>query len=486
VLRVFELLTKNCFDEPTIMPIPRLNPKLMAIGDSLPQGCRHLTVKASYCAQSWPARIAQLQGWDFAAPDHHDPVLFDLEEEIRRLDPIFLSPANLAFVGLPGRIRANFARWQQQPGGSKFEAFDNLAVAGAKVHDLYSLTSARANDEVNKIIASGSDNILARTGDLHLPINARFVLNPQQKPEFMDFSALDWVEKRQPETLLVHCGHNHGLFGFGFEARDQPSVTQGDHDGIDYFGQWKKVSERLAALPASVKNILVVLLPKVGAVAALHPTSNQRVNGYAAFYAPRIIPTSRTLSGTRVAEVDSMIRDTNVRIEKVIRDSAKQAGTEMRLKFLDAYASLEALDFKNSLDTKRRLKLTGNQLIDNRYLDGKPNFPIFTGALIAGGYLSIDGMHASGVGYADVASHAMQALGLPHSATDRMKLLRRAFDEDSLLSKYPLELDGLIQLIDLARTFINANHFIPTTTATLADDTHIAVSLPMLARAFTW
>jgi hypothetical protein len=47
---------------------------------------------------------------------------------------------------------------------------------------------------VNKIIASGSDNILARTGDLHLPINARFALNPQQKLEYMDFSALDWVE----------------------------------------------------------------------------------------------------------------------------------------------------------------------------------------------------------------------------------------------------------------------------------------------------
>jgi hypothetical protein len=311
------------------------------------------------------------------------------------------------------------------------------------------------------------------------------VLNPQQKAEYMNFSALDWVEKRQPETLLVHCGHNHGLFSFGFEARDQPSVTQGDHDGIDYFGQWKKVADRLAALPASVKNILLVLLPKVGAVAALRPTSSQRVNGYAPFYEPQMIPNSRTLTGTRVAEVDSMIRDTNARIEKTVRDSAKAAGTETRLKFLDGYASLEALDFKNSLDTKRRLKLTGNQLIDNRYLDGKPNFPqIFKGTLVAGGYLSIDGMHASGAGYADLASHAMQTLGLPHTATDRNKLLRRGFDEDSLLSKYPLELDGLIRLIEIARTFINANHFIPTTTATLADDTHIAVALPMLARAF--
>ena len=123
------------------MPIPRLHPKLMAIGDSLPQGTRSLTVKASYCAQSWPARIAQSQGWDFVSPDHPRPVLFDLEQEIRNLDPSFLSPATLAIVGLPGRILDNFKAWQMQPGGSKFECVDNLATAGAKVFDLYARTS---------------------------------------------------------------------------------------------------------------------------------------------------------------------------------------------------------------------------------------------------------------------------------------------------------------------------------------------------------
>jgi hypothetical protein len=458
----------------------------MAIGDSLPQGCRHLSVKASYCAQSWPARIAQEQGWDFAAPDHPRPVLFDLEEEVRRFDPVPFSPATLAFFGLPTRIRANFAQWQREPGGSKFEAFDNVAVAAAKLHDLYSLTSASANEAVNKIVAGGSDNILARAGDLHLPVNARFVLNPQQKPEYMDFSPLDWVEKRQPETLLLHCGHNHGLFAFGFEARDQPSITQGDHDGLDYVGQWKKVADRLAALPPSVKNILVVLLPKVGAVAALNPTSNQRVNGYAPFYEPRIIPTARTLAGTRVAEVDAMIREANALIEKTVRNSAKAAGTEARVKFVDAYASLEAIDFKNSLDSKKRIKVAGNQLIDNRYLDGKPNIPQFLkGTLVKGGYQSIDGMHASGAGYADMASQAMQTLGLNHTASERNKLLQRAFGEDTLLSKYPLELDWFIRLIDLARSFIHANQFIPATTETLTDQTHVAEALPMLARAFT-
>jgi hypothetical protein len=467
------------------MPIPRLNPKLMAIGDSLPQGCRHLTVKASYCAQSWPARIAQTQGWDFAVPDHPRPVLFDLEAEIRRLDPVILSPALLSFAGLPGRIMENLKAWQQQPGGSKFECFDNLAAAGAKVHDLYSRTAASSNTEIDHVTTGGTDNILSKVGDLHLPVNARFVLNPQQKLEYNAFSPLDWVEQRQPDTLLVHCGHNHGLFEFGFAAKDQPTVTQGDHDGLDYFGQWQKVAGRLAALPAAVQRIVVVLLPKVGGVAALHPVSDQRSNGYAPAYEPRILPVARRLNGARVAEVDASIKVVNARIEKIVHDAAKAVGTQGRLIFIDAFAELEALDYKNSLENKRRLRLSKNLLLDNRFLDGRPNFPnVFTATLVGGGYLSVDGMHASGVGYADLASKVMAALGLPHSAKQRETLLLRAFQEDTLLANYPLELDGLIRLIDLTRTLIGANHFIPQPEATLKDNTHMANSLQMLASVF--
>ena len=468
------------------MAIPRLNPKLMAIGDSLPQGCRHLTVKASFCAQSWPYRVAQAQGWDFAVPDHPQEVLFDLEREVRRLSPAFLSPANLSFAGLPGRILENFRAWQKQPGDSKYECFDNLAVAGAKVYDLYSLTSRNCDVIINQLTTRGEVDVLQHIGDLHLPINARFVLNPQQKPEYMGFTPLDWVEQRPPEILLVHIGHNHGLFGFGFEAKDQPSVTQGDHDGLDYWGQWQKVAERLADLPTAVKTILVVLLPKVGAVAALHPVSQQRVNGYAPVYEPRVLPVARTLTGTRVAEVDGMIRDTNKSIEKVVREAAKVKGTDARLTFIDGYAALDALDYKNTMESKRRLRLPRNLYVDNRYLDGKPNFPaLFKGTLVAGGYESIDGMHASGVGYADLASRAMQALGLPHTAKQRDQLLQRGFLEDTMLSNYPLELDGLIRLIDIARSLIQANHFIPAAATTLADDTHLAATLSMLAGAFT-
>jgi hypothetical protein len=469
------------------MPIPRLKPKLMAIGDSLPQGCRNLSIKASYCLQSWPARLAQTQGWFFASPDHHNPVLFDLEAEVRRLDPIFLSPANLAFAGLPGRILGNFERWQKRPGGSASECFDNLSVAGFQVHDLYSCTSARSDAFIKRVAAGGPVAVLNPNtlGDLHLAINSRFVLNPQEKSAYAGFSPLDWIEHREPETLLVQIGHNHGLFGFGFSAKDQNSITQGDYEGRDYWQQWDEVARRLANLPSSVQRILVVLLPKVGAVAELHPTSKQRVNGYAPAYEPRLLPVPHTLTGLRVAEVDAEIRRTNVRIESLVRSAASIAGTEARLIFLDAYAAIDSLDFKNSLKPSSRLKIDNGVLLDNCYLDGRPALPNpFRGELIAGGYMSIDGMHASGVGYADIASRALTALKLPQTPADRKKLLRQAFSEDTLLSNYPIELDGLVRLAAIARTLMRANHFFPKITASLEDDTHMAFSLPILASAF--
>lgn len=94
-------------------------------------------------------------------------------------------------------------------------------------------------------------------------------------------------------------------------------------------------------------------------------------------------------------------------------------------------------------------------------------------------------MHASGAGYADLASHVMQMLHLPHTAKDREQLFLRGFLDDTMLSNYPPELNGLIRLIDIARTLIHANHFVPDPDSILKDETHLAVSLPLLARFFS-
>ena len=72
---------------------------LMIIGDSLAQGCRSLSVTKESCAQSWAARVAQQQSWRFVTPDFPIPVLFDLENEVRRLDTATIGFDGLRFRG---------------------------------------------------------------------------------------------------------------------------------------------------------------------------------------------------------------------------------------------------------------------------------------------------------------------------------------------------------------------------------------------------
>src|ERR1700737_4917432 len=140
------------------MPIPRPRPKLMAIGDSLAQGCRSLSVTADYCTQCWPARIAQTKDFDFIVPDFPRPILFDLEFEVRHFDTATLDLNKLRFGGIVERVTANFRDWHANPGGSNFPCFDNLGLAGARVYDLYkrpARTSAKQRGETPVPIPPG-------------------------------------------------------------------------------------------------------------------------------------------------------------------------------------------------------------------------------------------------------------------------------------------------------------------------------------------
>ena len=130
--------------------IPRRRPKLMVIGDSLAQGCRSLSVKADYCAQSWAARIAAAQKWEFITPDFPREVLFDLENKIRLLDTLSVSLDKLTFSDAVSRIQANLRAWLDQPGGSQHLCFDNLGLTGAAIYDLYTRTSANSAEYIRE------------------------------------------------------------------------------------------------------------------------------------------------------------------------------------------------------------------------------------------------------------------------------------------------------------------------------------------------
>jgi len=253
------------------MPFEFPPAELMIIGDSLAQGCRSLTVKREFCAQSCAARIAQSQGWRFITPDFPIPVLFDLEQEIRQLDTGTIRFDQLQFKGLFGRVRDNLAAWLANIPTSAFTCFDNLGLSGCLIDDLYTRTARSSAEEVARLAPHGAtvdvvQNLLGGTlGSLHLAINARFTLNPSRDTELDDLTPLDWVTRRRPGILLVQVGHNHGLYRIGSDAvaTAPPGDTFTEPGGpghAPYFDQWA----RLAAVTDAEDVGELAALPEVG------------------------------------------------------------------------------------------------------------------------------------------------------------------------------------------------------------------------------
>jgi hypothetical protein len=455
--------------------VPRPNPELMIIGDSLAQGCRSLTVNQTFCAQSWAARLAQQQGWRFVTPDLPRPILFELEEEVRRLDTLTLSVENFEFEGILDRLRDNLEAWLMNARESAFDCFDNLGLAGALIYDLYTRSAASSAVEVADLTPQGAATPLAldQVGDVHLAINGRFTLNPSQDPAFNDLTPLEWVRARRPRRLLVQVGHNHGLYQIGSQAEDV-SFTQPGGNGVhgDYWSQLQTLATALAGLPGDVGAIVVALLPKVGAVANLEPREASRENGYAPTYGPVLSLSTAILSGTRLAAIDAAINDANARIRQIVGDAAQAAGTAGRLNFLDTYALFDRLDFKNSLDPQRQVAVDAGLSLDNRYVAGRFHvWPLNAAGwrLSAGGLQSADGMHPSGGGYTMLATETMNLLGL---GGDPQALLQRAFSEDALLSHYPIELRAVTSLLQMARDLSRTNAFFPSGQTFLTEGVH--------------
>src|SRR5688572_277436 len=96
-----------------------------------------------------------------------------------------------SFVGFVGGLRSNLAAWLRNDRESASPCFDNLAVAGDLVFDLYRQTAATAQKAIDAATANGTglfDIAHMDIAALHIAINARFVLNPSQDPAFVDFT----------------------------------------------------------------------------------------------------------------------------------------------------------------------------------------------------------------------------------------------------------------------------------------------------------
>lgn len=427
------------------MSSPFKNPELMVIGDSLAQGCRSLSVARHLCDQSYSSILAAAQGWKFNTPPFARPVLFDLEELTRK----YLHWGIL--VGWPllyKRLQENLNEWIEhftERKGAELEWCDNLAVAGANLEELGAdpkrsnhFSWAKSLPVVQSFRdTSVKDLVLKRKselGGLHLAINSGFVLNPKGLAKYANWTPLDWVEARQPKRLLVHMGHNNGLYSIGSNA------VKVNLEALT-LPPYLRMIDAIMAVTSVKQQVIFVLLPKISAVANLEILGEERdAHGYGPRYQPVFSTSASEFSGADMREIDLEI----TRINRAARDHLRKYQDSHWVEVVEAYEMLEANDFKQTLDRARQTYI-GNYAINNRYLRGSGKTLRSGGGgrstpsgvkwrFDEGGFQSMDGMHPTAVGYGEFAIEIGKRLNLSY---DKTEIRKDALKNEKLITQYP-------------------------------------------------
>jgi hypothetical protein len=70
------------------------------------------------------------------------------------------------------------------------------------------------------------------------------------------------------------------------------------------------------------------------------------------------------------------------------------------------------------------------------------------------------------------------------AADEPEELLQRAFDQDSLLNHYPIELRAVTSLLQMARDLIRVNSFIPSRLTSLVEESPAGDVVRMMQSTF--
>jgi hypothetical protein len=187
-------------------------PDIMAIGDSMYQGIRSISFLPAMVNHSTPKQVADAIGMSMTVPDLRQPLLFDLEAELRRGGLLHL------VEHLRGVCLDNLKAWPLDQPWSQHEAFDNVAIGGAQIASLFQDTYENYIDQVRDLSAKLAGPNLSITelattiGDLWFALNNCYTLNPRHRDAQRGKSQLDQVADRQPQILLINIGSNEGLF----------------------------------------------------------------------------------------------------------------------------------------------------------------------------------------------------------------------------------------------------------------------------------
>ncbi|WP_088893894.1 hypothetical protein [Leptolyngbya ohadii] len=202
--------------------------KLFAIGDSITQG--FMSGAAARTDLAYPTLIAKqmgLQDYQYPKVWGAGGLPLNLEKVLRALDKQFGSNINgldwVAALPLVNRLLDEVEDYYERedgqenlpdPSGAVF--YSNVAAQGFQVADAWLMTPRLCQQEIRQSNAAG-DN---QDGLFALP-NAVFyrtalkVLNPSLKPEYENYSQLEWLKyhaaQEGVENVLVWLGANNAL-----------------------------------------------------------------------------------------------------------------------------------------------------------------------------------------------------------------------------------------------------------------------------------
>ncbi|SDE36700.1 hypothetical protein [Rhodospira trueperi] len=422
------------------LPSDYKNPPLMAIGDSMYQGVRSLTMSAPLFRQSPPAQVARALGLGpavFAGPDPERPILIDMEAFIRLLPD--LSAIN-------DQVAKNAAYWTRTPlSPSGRLTFENAAVASMDITDLYDFDWDLRMRQADALTVATASSLRALAtakipdgsiGDAILGLNARYTLNPAGRSDLEGIQPVDLVKIREPETLLVNIGSNEGLFHAGFEA--QAALTE---DSVrEITKKYEKLAGHLREVGPGTRRMVFNTLVLPSQVPNLMPAPESVTydgippgpDGYFDLYENRMGFGYGTLTGAQMKQQDKLVRALNATMIEVMR---RELGD--RAVFVDLAEQMAHLDRKHQGLTKTNaIKVVRRRwgiFPDTSYITNMMLEEGLGNAFKWGGFCGLDGMHPSVVGYGKIANEVLTAMG----ATGRRVTYNRCFREDTLLSDLP-------------------------------------------------
>ncbi|MEZ5830436.1 MAG: hypothetical protein R3D05_04600 [Dongiaceae bacterium] len=428
-----------------------MRPPVMAIGDSMSNGVRSLTIRDELAALSPVQQFADAVGLPMTRPVYPREVLFDLESMARH--------GITSLFSLQSTVMKNAKAWLTAKPKAKPLFHDNVACAGADWSDMFDRRGGDARAEAAAAFAQlqASDNFdLGAAARLWFSINDAFLLDPNAGSAFAETSQLSQLEQvasRLPERLLVNIGANEGLFRFGMlGAYDSTDLDFSTCAGAqEIVRQAHRLGQFLAAnLRNDLKVVYFNTLIRPRAVPNLAPYHDQdfisngirkALNGkYYGEYSTKVALRA-PVTPKAMKAYDQVIKTAND--EAVLAIQAELAGTPIKLVPVNLYAAIEQYDSKHYGDSRAiEVKKSG------KLVKRITNLPFASSPLkFQGGIAGLDNMHPSAIGYAAIANEMIKAYNAAEGANAAPINLASVYRKDSLLKSPPKSWEPLNSLV---------------------------------------